>query len=183
MTDPDTGQQYTSNAFFPLTISKNTAALSAINTKLQQIITNTLSTSDVLIASYASVYDRIITGVLEMQALQAATGTEFTIIKTKNTDTNTVTTLGILVKSPEPFNDPKLPASVMAGTLQVTDQSNNNTQFVYIFSKDNSSIFITNSGLSLPLHTLNIAFIQVKYDGITYSPSPAVNVPVNLNSI
>jgi len=126
------------------------------------------------------VYDRIVSGVLEMQALQASTGMEFNVIKTINSVTSAVSIIGILVKSPEPFNDPKLPAAEMAQTLTVTDTTNNNTQFNIVFAKDNSAVFITNSAVSLPLHTLNFGFRHRKFNGVEYATVDTVNVPVNL---
>lgn len=183
MTDIETGQVVVSNAFFPLILPATTSVLAVMNNKLQQIIGNTLPVNDPLIAQYASIYDRIVSGVFEMEALQAATGTEFNVIKTMNTDTNAITVIGILVKSPEPFNDPKLPATEMPGTLTVTDATNNNTQFNIVFAKDNSAVFVTNSALSLPLHTLNFAFKYKKYNGVTYAITETVTVPVNLAAI
>lgn len=180
---PDTGLPVSINAFFPLLIDKSVADINAITTKLPQILSGNLPVGDALIANFASIYDRIISGLLQLTALQAPTGTEVNVVKIKNTSNGVVTTLGLLVRSPEPFNDPKLPTVEMGRTLLVTDTANVNAQFTHVFSVDNASIFITNAALSLPLSTLNLAFSFLKYNGVAYEPAATVNVPVNLHSI
>jgi hypothetical protein len=181
MTDAVTGQQVTSDAFFSISIGRTGSELATLNTKLQQVVSGTLATTDPLFMNYASIYDRIITGILQLPAMQAATGTEFNVIKTINTDTNTTTILGILVKSPEPFNDPKLPPGEMENTLSITDQVTQSNDFIYVFANDNASIFITNPSLSLPANALNITFRQILYNGITYSVNNNEVITVSIN--
>lgn len=181
--DPDTYQDVLQNAFLPLVIQKNAGDWSNINTKLQQILTNTLPTTDALIATYASVYDRIISGALQLQALQAVTGLELNVIKAVNTTSNTTTIPGILIKSPEPLNDPKLPPAQMGQTLQVVDQANPGNTFTHVFSKDNASVFITNTGLSLSPHLLHITFRYIRYNGVSYDTVATEMIPIDLNAI
>jgi hypothetical protein len=172
----------TRNAFFLLPFTKPAAAWTVTINKALQVLNNTLPDNDPVFTSYASAFDRMITGVLEMQALQAAVSTEFNIIKAVHADNNITKLIGILVRSPEPFNDPKLPAVEMARTLRITDQSNTGASFSYIFSNDNSSVFITNANMDMPKHTINIAFSYIRFNGKSYNLYETINVPVDLNS-
>jgi hypothetical protein len=180
---PDTGAEIEQPAFLSLRLEKQGSEWATINPLLQQILNGTLPSTDGLVATYASVYDRITTGVLKLEAQQAVTGLEFNVIKAVNTTTNATSILGILIKSPEPLNDPKLPAAQMSQTLQVTDLVNTGNTFVHVFSKDNASVFITNSALSLPLNMLSITFRFIVYNGITYETLDTESVSLPLQSI
>jgi hypothetical protein len=71
------------------------------------ITNNELAMPDEIKLQYADQFDRLINGVLHIDynKLHASVTTEFNIIK--HPDTGNV--IGILIRNPEPFNDPKLP--------------------------------------------------------------------------
>jgi hypothetical protein len=137
-------------------------------TNAQAVINGTLSPLYALILGFEDEFDRLIDGALQLGAIDPAQTTDFNIIR----DTNTGNILGILVRNPEPFNDPKLPPSVLNQTLTVLLNSFV-SGFTMIFSKDRAKAFITNSGPnSLNMSTGNYLFTfqYILYNGTTYAP-------------
>jgi hypothetical protein len=154
-----------------------------------------MSTSDkLMVQQYADQFDRLLTGVfhLDSNKLQTAVTTEFNFIK--HPDTHKI--LGILVRNPEPFNDPKLPkadpnisSAEPLETLEVSKfdgtSYGDSSEFYVIHSKDRSSIFITNRSFDFNIDndsTLRFSFIYKLYNGIDYENVSTVNVEINLNN-
>jgi hypothetical protein len=155
-----------------------------------QFVANPDSVADTLVQQFGHPYDRLIDGILSIrssvnpsQSLEPAVCTEFNFIK----DTVTGKTIGVLVRSPEPFNDPKMPSSVIQTTLSLThtDLSNTiTTSYKVFFAKDNAKAFITNDDASLDMPAAGeckFTFLYKQYDGAQYSTvgSP-VDVIINL---
>jgi hypothetical protein len=186
-------------AEFP--IVSNTSFISTLLTNFKAIIDGTLNSNDDLITNYPSIFDRVLFGLFGFKAMQAVTDVEINVIRTKelNPKTNKYVkkVVGILVKSPEPFNDPKLPLEIMAETFSAINESredanhfkstiilNNAGVFqtniidfndtivseglLHIFSKDNSNIFITNKDLNMPLERYRLDFKYATFDGKRY---------------
>ena len=108
-------------------------------------------------------FDRLMDGALRMKSLHAAVTTEFNIIK----DENTGNILGILVRNPEPFNDPKIPNSVLTQTLKMFKG------FILvpnvIFSKDRSIAFITNNSMNIGAGIATFIFKYFEFTGSNYT--------------
>lgn len=135
-------------------------------TKAQQIVNNTLPQDDELIATYAETFDRIVDGALKMGSLDAAVTNEFNIIK--NTITNSI--IGILIRNPEPFNDPKIPIGVLNQSLDVAIGSlSQDAGLNLIFSKDRSKIFITNPAMNLSPDNYFFTFRYFEFSGTAYN--------------
>lgn len=152
---------------FPIKL--NFSDLTSLQSVFVQILDNTLEPNDYLMTNYASFFDRVMFGLLGLKSIQAVTDVEINVIRTKELDANgnlVKRVLGILIKSPEPFNDPKLPDNIIAQTIQVLSKSGGNC--LHIFSKDNSCVFITNRNLNLGLHKFIVKFNYAQYDGKTY---------------
>ena len=184
MKDVDTGEEVTKNAIFQITLPSN-ISFNVISTQIRQILLNTLPYSSELLINYATAYDRIITGVLNMQALQAPTDVEFNIIRGMITiggrpPHDVLRSLAILIRSPEPFNNPNLPNSEMQKTVKVINLENEDEQFNYVFSKDNSSILVTNTNLNMLQGRLRLTFTQVSYNGVTYVYPETLPVNIDL---
>lgn len=130
---------------------------------VQEVLGDTLSDSHALVQAYADPFDRLIYGACQMESLPAAETTEFNIMKTEDGQI-----LGILIRNPEPFNDPKMPASVLDSTLSVTVQGL--TPLMKVFSKDNASVFVSCDDLSLdcPVDTYDFQFTYQQFDGKNY---------------
>jgi len=167
----------------------------------QQFVLNPNSVSDSLIQEYAHPFDRIIDGILKLkqtltldvpppnntqtQPFPPAVTTEFNLIK--NSDPSFNKLVGILLRSPEPFNDPKIPGSVLDTTIVVEHTSTTSvvtTDYKLFFSKDNSRAFITkqNGSLDMPeTGTYKITFSYKQFNGSTYATvGTAVEVFIEL---
>jgi hypothetical protein len=98
--------------------------------------------SSLLLTNYADKLERVIQGALKLGAFQPAISTEFNFVKSGST------ILGVWIRCIEPFNDPKIPSSVME--TSITLSINGTGVYSPIFSKDCREIFITNSAMDLP---------------------------------
>jgi len=142
-----------------------------------------------LVDQYASPYDRIVTGALQLGSLPAVQTTEATLIKNVTTTVGvfgekitTKTIVGILVRNPEPFNDPKIADDALTSNraiaMEYSGDSPTNT-FSVIYSSDRTAAFITrvtNATLYVESSTdYDITFKYIQYDGKKYSVSTGVS--------
>jgi len=101
--------------------------------------------------------------------------------------------LGVLVRSPEPLNDPKTPKKVRDGDSQDADLNGliqlqvgalNSSNFKIIHSKDNANAFVTNADgtLTMPTGTYEFTFEYRLFDGNDYSlvGIPITDVAINV---
>ncbi|HVZ41163.1 MAG TPA: hypothetical protein VHI13_17925 [Candidatus Kapabacteria bacterium] len=114
-------------------------------------------------AQYPLPYDALVNGVLRINMLPPAVTTEFTIVR----ESAGGPVLGILVRSPEPFNDPKLPAAEVAKGIVLTGFGAASDQRV-IFSKDLANIFISTRTGVVATGTVQIGFQYRLFNGQTY---------------
>jgi hypothetical protein len=165
-------------------------------TMAQKVITNNIPAIPTeLQQQYADQFDRLINGVLHVDYndLHAAVTTEFNIVRHPDVPNKI---LGILVRNPEPFNDPKLPkadpnisSSEATETLEVskwngTGWDSPNDHYV-IHSKDRSKMFITKRNFDFdidPLAKLKFTFRYKLYDGNGYSDVTVIDVEINLST-
>ncbi len=132
------------------------------------ILTGTMAIDHPLVQTFADPYNRLLEGALKMEALAPAETTEFNLIR----DSNTGNVLGLLVRSPEPFNDPKMPPAALADTVYVSIAGGPNTDYRCIFSKDNANVLITNDNgsLSIPLNSnVELKWVYKLWDGQAYT--------------
>ncbi|MNV76874.1 hypothetical protein D3C71_1702570 [compost metagenome] len=81
--------------------------------------------------------------------------------------------LGILIRNPEPFNDPKTPVDLLADTVKmsITAADHSTTgpdQFIYIHSRDTAAVFVTNAAMSLPVGEMSLSFRHKVFNGNDY---------------
>jgi hypothetical protein len=157
-----------SNAVYTIEQSINVAELQLIKDIIQE---NNSATHKALQVQFAQRLERLMNGALKLAPLNAASSTEFNIIK--NSVNGDLT--GVLIRNPEPFNDPKLPKNLVATSIlcKLTPKGSNNpndvvTNFDKVFSNDISAVFITNSQLNLPPGILEINFTYFEYNGEAY---------------
>ncbi len=116
--------------------------------------------TDDQITDYSDVFNRLMDGVLKIGALPPAVSTDFNIIK----NTNTGNILGILIRNPEPFNDPKIPVDSLIDKKAIELKYNNDTENIkVVFSKDNSQIFISNAAMNLLKGNLTFSFGYLQF--------------------
>lgn len=157
-----------------------------------KVVTNDIATMDPkIVQQYAEQFDRLINGVfhIDYNKLQAPETTEFNVVR--HPITNKI--LGILIRNPEPFNDPKLPkanpnlsSTELTETLEVRKLHigidpnlpdlvletaripigefwGNPNEFYVIHSKDRSRIFITNRSFNFDIASNSELKFTFKY--------------------
>jgi len=129
---------------------------------------------DALVKAYMAKYDRLVFGALQIRGLSPALGTEINIVR----DGSGGQIIGLLVRNPEPFNDPKIPAGDLVGAVAgsmggaVFDQA--------VFSEDGASVFLTNGSMSFPSGAINLTFTMKRYERVsgTYVNAASENLTV-----
>lgn len=122
--------------------------------------------SDGLVTSYQHAYDRILEGILGFKPLQAPISTEFNVIKDSN-DSDTI--IALIIRNPEPFNNPKLPLAQVADTIEVLNAADNaDVNYKILFSKDYSQAIIMRTGLSIAPGLFDFRFRYKIWDGSNY---------------
>jgi hypothetical protein len=149
-------------AVFNIDVALTSGQLSAV----QDVIAGTESASDPLLLQFADPLDRILTGILELPQLDPAQTTEFNVIRNTN---NSNAIVAILVRNPEPFNDPKLPVGELTSTLTLSVNSGSTSGYQNVFSKDRSKIYVTRSSSSISAGSGEFTFQFKLYDGTAYS--------------
>jgi hypothetical protein len=167
-TDPSDTSVITKEAKFEVSIELDSAAL----TLGQEIMNNTLAEDSNLRQEYADDYDKLIDGVFKIGALHPAATTEFNILK----DTTSGQILGILVRNPEPFNDPKMPDSVIVQTIE--SSSGSEVLENKLFSKDKRNLLITNNDLNLVVGDYNFNFKYLQWNGNQYDVKSTVSLTI-----
>ena len=122
---------------------------------------------------YAVKYDRIIYGGLKIKHTDKIESSVFNIIINIEPDTQNKCILGLLVRNPEPFNDPKLPEEPLKNTVQMKVTEDDETvieatEFLYIHSRDTSAVFITNTDMELPVGEARLTFRYKMFNGENY---------------
>lgn len=154
-------------------------------TRAQQVLNGTLPSSDALHAEAAIDYDKLVDRLLEFKELEPAEYLQFNLV----IDTNTNNILGILLRSPEPFNDPKTPATPLNDCIQMEVDTGsgygNPLDFITFYSKDKASVFITNKDFSMnvPRALHRFTFRYKLYNGNSYAIKTTEQVILDLNNI
>lgn len=131
------------------------------------VLDDSMAKDDNLRQEFGDPFNRLLEGALKLEAIDPAQGTEFNLV----IDTNTGNVIGVLVKSPEPFNDPKVPFDTLPGAPMIGMTVNGGGTFEDLRSKDNSEVFITTASMNTGIvdgDTLEFNFRYVQYDGVDY---------------
>lgn len=126
--------------------------------------------SDPLEQEYAEPFDRLTDGILRIGPMDPPVGTDFSVVR--NGANNKV--IGILVRNPEPFNDPKVPAADIAGTIVLSQSDTLPTAITTLYSKDRSKAFVGVASLDLALNDLEFTFKYLEYNGATFVTASVV---------
>ena len=158
--------------------------------RAERVLSDSLNANDVQLEQhYANKFDRLINGVLHI-SLPIPVTTEFNIVK--NPATNSI--LGIIVQSPEPFNDPKMPKAdpVISSTeefetleVKQPDSMDDPSEFFVIHSKDRAKMFVTNRDFSFSVPAdaiLEFKFRYKLYTGTTYADKTVKTVEIDLSN-
>ncbi len=140
--------------------------------QLAALLAHNYPSGDPLEREYADPFDRLMDGILRTGPLDPPVGTDFNVVR----DAANHKVIGILVRNPEPFNDPKIPAAAIAGTIALVQHNAPPKTFTVLHSKDRSKAFIGDPGLDLALHDLYFTFTYLEYDGAAYTAASVATV-------
>lgn len=112
-----------------------------------------LGGSNDLILDYADLFERILQGALKLGTLQPAVTNEFNKVYTESNRL-----LGIWIRCPEPFNDPKLPESELETTIRLSVDGDGEANYKALFSKDKREVFVTNTDDSMEMSSGDYLF-------------------------
>lgn len=154
---------------------------------LKKLINADSSDDPESVMKYAVPYERLVYGGLKLAAPESFDNSAISLVVNTNPSDNTVKLLGILIYNPEPFNDPKLPADSLTGTIKLTLTLPDNTivtpdELITIYSRDNSAAFITNTAMDIVSSNMQFSFRYKIFNGIDYETlyedynSPAINM-------
>jgi hypothetical protein len=128
------------------------------------------SSGDPLEREYADPFDRLMDGILRVGPIDPPVGTDFNIVR----DGTNNKVIGILVRNPEPFNDPKILAPDIDTTIVLSQHGSPPAIFTTLHSKDRSKAFIGEANLDLALRDLEFTFTYLEYNGASYAPASVV---------
>jgi len=138
--------------------------------QLTALLSGGAPTGDPLEREYADPFDRLIDGILRVGPLDPPVDTDFTVVR----DAANHQVLGILVRNPEPFNDPGIPEANIAATLVLSQPGVPAEAFTTLHAKDRSRAFVGAVNLDLALSDLTFSFTYLEYDGVAYVPASVV---------
>lgn len=128
---------------------------------------------DTLINDYQHPYDRIFEGILGLNPWNEPVSTEVNILK----DINTGNIIALIVRNPEPFNNPKFRKEVIADTIEVIVGGQVNNSYSVLFSKDNSQAIIMNTAKNIT-ENLSLKFRYKIYEDLLPGDDVVINYPV-----
>jgi len=156
----------TTQAVFDIPLNLDTASINAAYTLVEAGVG---PVSDPWETQYLHLFDRATEGVLGMTPPDPPGTTEFN----KIINSNTGEVVALLVRNPEPFNDPKIPLNIIDGsalpslnpTIAVTFTNGNiNGSYKVLYSKDYSQALIMHTSKKITTSTLNIRFGYLRWE-------------------
>jgi hypothetical protein len=144
------------------------------------VLDGTMPADDPLWQNFAEPLNRLLEGALKLEAMHPPGGTEFNVIR----DTATSRILGVLVKNPEPFNDPKIPESEIRDSIRLSVNGGDPGLYKAVYSKDLSQAFLTNKDNSMSLPpgaTCTFTFDYKQWDGAKYENDDTAQVSLVLS--
>lgn len=127
---------------------------------------------------YPEDYDRLVDGILRVRGLPPATTTEVAVVK------DGATPIGLLLRSPEPFANPRVPRDPAAATKTLRDvivipDIDANALRVY-YSKDLAKVFITTTSLTLPA-SLDLTIHHIVYTGADWDSIESATLELTIS--
>ncbi len=156
-----------------------TLSIADINLMFDVVTGNMSGPNAALAGIWADPFDRLIEGVMRLAPLDAPISTEFNIIR--NSTTNGV--VAVWIRSPEPFNDPKLPDNELARSLRVMQGLGINQAYRILFSRDRAEAFVMHPARGIPETQLRFRFAYIQWDGFKYAERSVVmsgHIPMNI---
>ncbi|WP_299457978.1 hypothetical protein [uncultured Microscilla sp.] len=149
------------NAVFTVPLTLDTAA---INTAYHIVNNVSDPASEALATQWNDLFARAIEGALGMPPLAPALTTEFHPIK----DTNSGQVVALLIRNPEPLNDPKMPRAEALPTIAVMNGASVDTHYKVLLSQDYAQALIMHSSKAISASNLVVRFQYKKWNGNDY---------------
>lgn len=125
--------------------------------------------------TYSEPFDRAFEGIMGLKPLNPPTHTEFVKIVNSNNDV-----VALLIRNPEPFNDPRIPLDDMKECLKVLNALNkHNDNFQLIYAKDYSQILVVHKSNKIQDQKLKLQFMYKSWDGSAYTEVTESRVTIN----
>lgn len=120
----------------------------------------------------ADLFDRTINGLLKVPALAPAVTTEFNVLRNEGG-----MVIGILIRNPEPFNDPKIPLDQIndvnkeatLGLGVMNSSSGIDKDYQALYAKDFSQILVMKEGIDITEENLQFKFQYLLWNGSEYA--------------
>jgi hypothetical protein len=125
------------------------------------------------IIRYAARYDRLVYGGLGIKNLEPIETTVIHPVINIDPVDSSKRLLGVLIRNPEPFNNPKLPLASLNNTVGLSLSPAGQSMlapetFIYIHAQDTSAVFICNTGLNMPAGDTQFHFRYKIFNGNDY---------------
>ncbi|WP_183573840.1 hypothetical protein HDF18_08465 [Mucilaginibacter sp. X5P1] len=157
---------------------------------LLPLLNNDADNNSPLVMQYPAQFDRIIFGGCQLKAFEPSANTIINLLINTDPGDGSQQLLGIIIRNPEPFNDPKLPANELSDTFRLTlTQADGTvipaTGFIYIYSSDTSAVLITNSNMQLSAGDIVFTCHYKIFNGIDYDTehedytSPSITIAIS----
>ena len=143
------------------------------------------SLSEKITQQFLDPFDRIVEGLFALPPLEKAVTTEFT----KIIDLSTSKVVGVLIRSPEPFNHPRIPMDEVIrqdespGMIEILKSNSNaiDDEYFWLFSKDYSQALVMNNAKSIQAVNIKFQFIYKTWDGNEYINADSQTITVKIN--
>jgi hypothetical protein len=116
-----------------------------------------------IISNYPDPFQRLLSGYLKQDPLPPALNTEINLIYNEVREL-----IGIWVRNPEPFNDPRIPHSEMVNTIKLLIDGIHIPAGIPLFSKDNTECIIFLKRLRNVSSSLKLRFSYLVWNGTAY---------------
>jgi hypothetical protein len=184
--DKDKNQK---EAIFQIKLTSNSDTAMARKIVMRTLPSATEAEYQRVVSTYADPFDQLIYGAYRLSPMEIPISTEFNVVKDEKSNI-----VGIWIRNPEPFNDPKLPrgknegdaldtTDIITQTLEIIGAKKN--EYKFLWNKDLTQVFIMKNtgnildGLSFARtsaqdFTLRFRFKFMLWDGAKYNADPAV---------
>ncbi|WP_316768696.1 hypothetical protein [Pedobacter frigiditerrae] len=144
-----------------------------IEQNLKVLLDEDLNNDPEAVQRYAVKYDRVVYGGLKLKNLDEFEHTIINVIVNTDPATNEQQILGMLIRNPEPFNDPKIPLDLLQDTIGLELKLANNTvigreDFIYIHSRNTAAVFVSNMAMSMASGMAKLHFRYKVFNGEDY---------------
>lgn len=144
-----------------------------IEQNIKALLDEDLNNDPEAVQRYAVKYDRIVYGGLALKNLEGFDHTIINVIVNTDPVTNEQRILGMLIRNPEPFNDPKIPLDLLQDTIGLELRLANDTtigiaEFIYVHSRNTAAVFITNPAMDMASGEAKLHFTYKVFNGEDY---------------